>query len=139
MREYPEPSEDLAQAVRWALRAAVAGAEPSPQTWRAIRERIASSPGLRPCPTPWKRWLRPRPSLQALALSAAVVALLVIVNGNLLVSPVGTEGPSPRVTSASVCQPPVRDAHDVLSGRLLWLAAREPEPQGVSHPHGYLE
>ncbi len=139
MREYPEPSDDLALAVRRALRAALAGAEPSPQTWRAIRQRIASSPGLRPRPSYWKRWLRPRPGQQALALSVALVAMLVAVNGNSLLSPATPEGPSPRVTSASVRQLPVSDTGDALSGRLLWLAAREPQPQDVSRPHGYLE
>ncbi len=139
MREYPDPPDDLAQAVRWTLRAAVAGAEPSPETWRAIRERIAAGPGYRPRALHWKRWPRPRPGLQALSLSVALAVLLVAVHGNTLLPSARPEGPSAEVKSSRAHRPLARDADDTLSGRLLWLAAREPEPQDASHPHGYLE
>ena len=139
MRVYPDPPDDLEQTVRWALRAAVARAEPSPTAWRVVRERIASAPVPRPRPLQRGRWLRPRPGLQALTLSLALAALLVAVNGNTLLPSTRPEVPCAKNESSRARQPLVGDTDDTLSGRLLWLASREPKPRDALYPRGYLE
>lgn len=127
MSRYAAPADDLDATLRWALRAAVADAEPPARTWRRIRQRLEAGESE-----------RQRARRQAWAPSAVPVLAICVVLAAFGVS-VGLQGPSEpviwpavRATEESIRQAWVTEVgpQDALSARRLWLtreAARAQE------------
>ena len=127
MSEYPYITRDLERTVQGALREQVGDAGPSPAVWQGIRQRILAERSRQRVPA--RDVGRMRLVLQALAACAVVagIGLGVRLSSGVLLGQI----PDQRDGVATVTEWRARAAgyDDALSGRQVWLAAREPAPQ----------
>lgn len=137
MYENPYMTHDLERTVQEALRELVGDAEPSPAVWQGIRERILAERSRQRAAAGDVG--RMRPVLQALAACAVVagIGLGVRLSSRVILGQV----PGHRAGVATVAEwhGCAMGYDDVLSGRQVWLAAREPAPQGQVRVGGALE
>ena len=128
----------LEELVRWTLREQVGDAEPSPAVWEGIRRRVGAQREVRPKTSLWER-LRMRPALQAVAVGAVLVGLGLSVGLQSL--PVRRPGSRAAGGPANVTRWRGRqaDQSDMLSGRLVWLASRQPPSEESGGRRGFIE
>jgi hypothetical protein len=137
MNENLYITRDLERTVQAALRELVGHAEPSPAMWQGIRERILAERSRQRAAAGDVG--RMRTVLQALAACAVVAGIGLGVRFSSSVFPGQMPGQRDGVASVAEWRARATGYDDALSGRQVWLAAREPAPQEEVRVGGALE
>ena len=126
----------LEELVCWALREQVGDAEPSPAVWEGIRRRVAAQRQVRLRASLGER-LRMRTALQAVAVGLVLVGLGLSATLRSPARQLGqaTGGPA----DVARWRDRQADERDALSGRLVWLASRQPPAEESGPRRGFIE